>query len=265
MPPIRVPRWRPCLPDRSVTARPENRLVQPLAEALNPLQGSDWWPLLSRWRDSAAGQALTQAVDARVAAGATVYPSDVFRALQLTPRAQVRVLVLGQDPYHGPDQAEGLAFSVPDGQRCPPSLRNVFKELQRDLGLPMPPAGRTSLVSWAVQGVLLLNTSLTVEDGRPGSHAKMGWRALTDAIFADAVEQGPPKVFMLWGQHAQAQLSAGRWSAESLRRHRLLCSNHPSPLSALRGPTPFVGCGHFSRCNAWLEGLDLPPIHWQPA
>jgi len=131
----------------------------------------EWAPLLRDWAASAAGQGLSRAVDARLAAGATIYPADVFRALALTPLSQVRVLILGQDPYHGPGQAEGLAFSVPIGQALPPSLSNVVKELQRDLGLPPPRLG--SLLAWARQGVLLLNTSLTVEDGRPGSHAKL--------------------------------------------------------------------------------------------
>ncbi len=260
----------------------DNRLRRPLAQELQSLQASDWWPLLSRWQRSAAGQSLLAAVDARVASGVPVYPRQVFRALELTPRAQVRVVILGQDPYHGAGQAEGLAFSVPEGQRCPPSLRNIFKELQRDLGLP-PPALRTSLESWARQGVLLLNTSLTVEEGQAASHSRFGWQALTDdlveALFT--AEQGC--VFMLWGAHAQGRLAVdvcegkvgeGRARSgdlcqidlperQSAQRHLVLRSNHPSPLSAMRGPEPFIGCGHFGRANRWLEARGSLAIRWQ--
>ena len=200
------------------------------------------------------------AVDARVAAGALIYPSQVFRALALTPLNQARVVILGQDPYHGPSQAEGLAFSVPNGQRCPPSLRNIFKELQRDLGLPPPLPGRTSLLPWAQQGVLLLNTSLTVEDGQAGSHSRLGWQALTDAIMRETVGGERDLVFMLWGAHAQARLPV---DALGLKRHLVLRSNHPSPLSALRGPQPFMGCGHFGRSNRWLQGRGEPGLLWQ--
>ena len=156
-----------------------NRLTGPLREQLERPLG-DWQPLLQRWADRAEGRATMAAVDARVAAGAVVYPARVFRALELTPLSATRVVILGQDPYHGAGQAEGLAFSVAPGQRLPPSLRNIYKELQRDLGLPPPASG--SLLAWAERGVLLLNTSLTVEDGRPASHSKLGWHVLTDAI-----------------------------------------------------------------------------------
>jgi uracil-DNA glycosylase len=206
-------------------------------------------------------------LDARVrAADPPVYPATVFKALQLTPRASVRVLILGQDPYHGPGQAEGLAFSVPDGVRWPPSLRNIFKERQRDLGLPLPPAGRASLRLWADQGVLLLNTSLTVEAGAPGSHAKLGWRALTDEIIKDLCSGEQPMVFMLWGAQAQqcwldaVQTLAGQGGQE---RHLVLRSNHPSPLSALRPPLPFIGCGHFGQAARWLQAQGWPCIDWR--
>ena len=238
----------------------DNRLQCPLAHELLSLQGSVWWPLLSRWQASAAGQSLLAAVDARVAAGARVYPGQVFRALALTPLNRARVVILGQDPYHGPGQAEGLAFSVPNGQRCPPSLRNIFKELQRDLGLPPPTPGRTSLLPWAQQGVLLLNTSLTVEDGQAGSHSGLGWQALADAIMRALVECDRGLVFMLWGAHAQARLPA---AVLELQRHLVLRSNHPSPLSALRGPEPFLGCGHFDRANRWLQARGEPGLRWQ--
>ena len=230
------------------------RLQRPLAELLSADFGS-WQPLLQRWQASAAGQAVAQAVDARVAAGAVVYPAQVFRAFELTPLPEVRVLILGQDPYHGPGQAEGLAFSVPVAERLPPSLRNIFKELHRDLGLAPPSRG--SLLPWAQQGVLLLNTSLTVEDGLAGSHAKLGWHALTDAVCVALADDPAPKVFMLWGAHAQAK-------APLLRRsgHCLLASNHPSPLSALRPPAPFIGSGHFGRANRFLREAGRAEVDW---
>lgn len=246
---------------------PDNRLRTGLQQALLPLQGSDWWPLLQAWQRSAEGQALMAVVDARVQAGAVVYPGQVFRALELTPRARVQVVILGQDPYHGAGQAEGLAFSVPNskqpGRRCPPSLRNIFKELQRDLGLPLPPAGLTSLVPWAQQGVLLLNTSLTVEEGQAGAHSRLGWHALTDALFRDLVAFGEPKVLMLWGSHAQARLLPWAGNRALLQRHQVLQCNHPSPLSALRGPAPFVGCGHFGLAQQWLQKQGKPALDWQ--
>ena len=231
-----------------------SRLAQPLARLLDADFG-DWQPLLNRWRDSEQGRALIAAVDARVAAGATVYPAQVFRALALTPLAQVRVVILGQDPYHGPGQAEGLAFSVPDGQRAPPSLRNIFKELRRSLALPLPSS--TSLVPWARQGVLLLNTSLTVEEGRAASHAKLGWQALTDALCVALADATESKAFMLWGAHAQskASLLAGR-------THRVLAANHPSPLSATRLPRPFIGCEHFALANDFLAAAGRGRVDW---
>jgi uracil-DNA glycosylase len=233
---------------------PPNRLQRPLDELLAADFG-DWQPLLQRWRHSPAGQALVQAVDSRVAAGATVYPAEPFRALAHTALAQVKVVILGQDPYHGPGQAEGLAFSVPAGQKPPPSLRNIFKELQRDLGLA-PPV-QPSLVPWARQGVLLLNTTLTVEDGQAASHSRLGWQALTDAIAQALAEDVAPKVFMLWGAHAQAL--APRMAGTP---HLVLCSNHPSPLSALRPPVPFIGCGHFGQANRFLQAAGRTPISW---
>lgn len=233
-----------------------NQLQRPLADLLAADFG-EWKGLLSRWQHSTAGQALITAVDARVAAGAVVYPSDVFRALALTPLSQIKVVVLGQDPYHGPGQAEGLAFSVPAGQRLPPSLRNIFKEIARDLGLPLPSEG--SLVAWAQRGVLLLNTALTVEDGQPGAHAKLGWQTLTDDICVAAAEQLAPKVLLLWGAQAQAKavLLAGHG------QHLVLRSNHPSPLSALRPPLPFIGNGHFGKAQRFLQDAGRGVLDWR--
>ena len=237
-----------------------NRLQAPLSAQLDGLAAQrlgDWQPLLTRWRDSAAGQSTLAAVDARVCAGASVFPAQVFRALELTPLAQTRVVILGQDPYHGAGQAEGLAFSVAPGQKIPPSLRNIFKELRRDLGLAAPLQG--SLEPWARQGVLLLNTALSVEEGRAGSHSKLGWRALTDAIIQALWDDEAPKVFMLWGAHAQSLLPCSPLA----RPHLALRCNHPSPLSASRAPLPFIGCGHFSSANRHLSELGQGAISWQ--
>ena len=184
-----------------------------------------------------------------------IYPSQPLRALELTPLDKVRVVILGQDPYHGPGQAEGLAFSVAPGVKVPPSLRNLFKERHRDLGLPTPADG--SLVRWARQGVLLLNTCLTVEDGQPASHAGQGWESLTDAVIRHSSEAGPPKVFLLWGAHAQKKAFL-----IDTTRHELLCANHPSPLSASRGPVPFLGCGHLAAANRWLASQGRPEVAW---
>lgn len=184
-----------------------------------------------------------------------IYPPQPMRALELVAPSDVRVVVLGQDPYHGPGQAEGLAFSVAPGVTVPPSLRNIFKELQRDLALPPPANG--SLVRWARQGVLLLNTCLTVEDGQPASHAGRGWEVLTDALIRHCAETGDAKVFLLWGAHAQKKAAL-----IDAARHRVLSANHPSPLSASRGPVPFLGCGHFGAANRWLVQQALAPVLW---
>jgi uracil-DNA glycosylase len=238
---------------------PANRLVEPIGRQVAAMKG-EWAPLLRAWAASAAGRSLIEQVDARLAAGASIFPDHVFRALALTPLSRVRVLILGQDPYHGPGQAEGLAFSVPPGQRLPPSLRNIVKELQRDLGLGLPASG--SLLAWARQGVLLLNTSLTVEEAHPASHAKLGWQVLTDNI-VDAVAEHPRrKVFMLWGAHAQAK--APRVAAAGVQ-HLVLQCNHPSPLSATRPPMPFVGCGHFGLAQSFLAAAEpgVPAPDWR--
>ena len=236
-----------------------NRLTTSLSEVLEREHG-DWQPMLDAWRESEAGRALIDFVDARVAAGAVVYPAAVFRALELTPLARVHVVILGQDPYHGPGQAEGLAFSVGAGQRFPPSLRNILKELQRDLGLAPPLSGQ--LAGWARRGVLLLNTALTVEDGQPASHARRGWEALTDRLIAAVAQEARPKVFMLWGAHAQAKASLITSAGAG---HLVLTSNHPSPLSALRPPAPFIGCGHFRRAAEFLAAQGGEPFDWSLA
>ena len=238
----------------------DNRLREPVAASFGRV-AADWRPLVDHWQRSDVGQALVQRVEARRMAGATIYPADPLRALALTPKHAVRVVIVGQDPYHGPGQAEGLAFSVPDGVRPPPSLRNLLFELQRDVGVA--PLGGTSLAGWARQGVLLLNSVFTVEEGSPGSHANYGWEALTDEIIKALSLSTRPLVFMLWGAHAAAKRAL--FDAVALTRHRVLVANHPSPLSARRGPSPFIGCGHFGRAAAFLQAADPDgkPIDWQ--
>ena len=184
----------------------------------------------------------------------TVYPkgSHIFNAFALCPVQQTRVVILGQDPYHGPGQAHGLSFSVQEGIPFPPSLVNIFKELKSDLGLPFPPHG--NLEKWARQGVLLLNATLTVEANRAGSHQKKGWEEFTDQVVARLAENREGLVFMLWGAYAQkkAQIIPGD-------KHLKLYAPHPSPLSAHRG---FLGCRHFSQANAYLEKTGQTPINW---
>ena len=198
--------------------------------------------------------ALQGFLDAELAAGKTIFPPQDawFRALELTPLDKVRVVILGQDPYHGPGQAHGLCFSVPPGVRPPPSLVNIYKELGSDLGLPRPPHG--FLEHWARQGVLLLNSVLTVEMAKAASHSKKGWEPFTDAIIARVNAKAEPVVFMLWGAYAHKKAA----NVDS-RRHLLLKAAHPSPLSAHAG---FLGCKHFSQCNAFLVSNGLPPIDW---
>lgn len=237
-------------------------LSEPLGALLRAARlDAGWQACLDAWLATAGAQTLIAHVEQRQREGATLYPADPLRALKTTPLAATRLVILGQDPYHGPGQAEGLAFSVPAGQKLPPSLRNIFKELQRDLGRAPPASGH--LGAWAEAGVLLLNTSLTVEDGAPASHARIakgaGWEALTDALILAAAHDAAPKVFMLWGAHAQAK--AGLIAAAG-PQHLVLQANHPSPLSALRPPVPFIGCGHFSTALRWLaqqgRALQLP-------
>ncbi|OGB32079.1 MAG: uracil-DNA glycosylase [Burkholderiales bacterium RIFCSPLOWO2_12_FULL_61_40] len=209
-----------------------------------------WQPLVDDFFGSSAGQKLLGFLQQRLDAGAVIFPPQPLRALHLTPPESVRVVILGQDPYHGRGQAEGLAFSVAPGVALPPSLRNIFKELQRDLGTPFPafPVPGGSLVRWARHGVLLLNTCLTVEEGQPASHSGRGWEVLTDAVIRTVSQDAAPTVFMLWGAHAQSKRPLIDAS-----RHLVLGANHPSPFSALRPPVPFIGCGHFSQARAWRE------------
>lgn len=192
----------------------------------------------------------------RLQAGAIIYPATPLKIFERLGPEDTRVVILGQDPYHGPGQAQGLAFSVPDKLKTPPSLRNIFKELAREYkGIKL--AGN-DLDPWVNQGVMLLNTVLTVENGQPASHAKLGWHRITDAVISHLSNQAHC-VFLLWGAHAQSKIPlimAGKGS------HLILKSNHPSPLSASRPPEPFLGNGHFQACNEWLSAHKLPSVNW---
>ena len=217
---------------------------------------ADWQAVVDGFFGSLTGQTLLAFLHARLEAGAVIFPPEPLRALELTPAAQVRVVILGQDPYHGRGQGEGLAFSVAPGVALPPSLRNIFKELQRDLGTPPPkfPMPGGSLVNWAAHGVLLLNTCLTVEEGSAASHAGKGWEMLTDDVIRQVSAGEHPVVFMLWGAHAQSKRALIDGS-----RHKVLLANHPSPLSAVRPPLPFIGCGHFSQAREWRDAHARNP------
>ncbi len=231
-------------------------MTSPVPTQLTTSDPADW-PVAAGWQTlvdaffaEPAGMRLQAFLSERLDAGAVIFPPQPLRALELTPPDDVRVVILGQDPYHGRGQAEGLAFSVAPGVALPPSLRNIFKELQRDLGTQPPrfPIPGGSLVQWARHGVLLLNTCLTVEEGQAASHAGKGWEVLTDAVIRHIAEGERDVVFMLWGSHAQSKKAL-----IDVQRHKVLVANHPSPLSALRPPLPFIGCGHFGQAKLWRE------------
>ncbi|MGO4999064.1 uracil-DNA glycosylase [Oceanisphaera sp. W20_SRM_FM3] len=194
-------------------------------------------------------------VEQERAAGKVIYPpaAEVFTAFKLTPLDQVKVVILGQDPYHGPNQAHGLSFSVLPGVKVPPSLRNMYKELSTDIpGFITPDHGHLS--SWAEQGVLMINTVLTVEQGKAHSHAKLGWEAFTDQVIQTVNEHCQGVVFLLWGAHAQR-----KGALLDSQRHHILSAAHPSPLSAYHG---FFGCQHFSQTNLLLQQQGKEPIDW---
>ncbi|MBD2843043.1 uracil-DNA glycosylase [Erythrobacter rubeus] len=217
-----------------------------------------WRPALEPALQTTEARKLGGWLRAQEDAGKTVFPprGERLTALALTPLEDVRVVILGQDPYHGPGQAHGLAFSVKDGVKIPPSLRNIYKELESDLGIAQPASGNLS--RWAEQGVLLLNNTLTVEAAQAGSHAGRGWDAITDAAVRAVAERGEPTVFILWGSHARKK--AGRVAAlGSASHHLVLTSPHPSPLSAHSG---FFGSRPFSQANAFLEAHGRGAIDW---
>ena len=195
----------------------------------------------------------------------TIYPAqeNILNAIALTAPANVRVVILGQDPYHGPGQAMGLSFSVPEGQKLPPSLRNIYKEMATDLGCTAPTSG--DLTSWAQQGVLLLNTTLTVREHAANSHAKLGWKTLTDAIIRLCLQLEQPVVFLTWGRHAIDMVEAAREATDATANKFFFASTHPSPLSATRtaGDLPaFMGSRPFSRTNELLAQHGSAPIDW---
>ncbi len=187
-------------------------------------------------------------------AGKTIFPqeSDIFSSLEVTPLDKVKVVIIGQDPYHGDNQAHGMSFSVRPGVRLPPSLRNIYKELQSDLGIN--PSDSGYLIKWSKQGVLLLNSVLTVEKGKAGSHQKKGWEKFTDKIIEILNEQKSDLVFLLWGSPAQKKAKG-----VDKQKHHILKTVHPSPLSAHRG---WFGCKHFSMTNEYLKSKNLEPIDW---
>ena len=221
-----------------------------MAARLHP----SWGARVGAYLERADMQALAAFLRAEKAAGKRLHPPgrQMFAALDAVPFDDVRVVILGQDPYHGPGQAHGLSFSVPPGVPVPPSLQNIFKEIERDLGLPAPRHGH--LAHWASQGVLLLNAVLSVEEGQAGSHAGKGWEGFTDAIIGALSREREGLVFLLWGSYAQK-----KGEVIDRQRHCVLQAPHPSPLSAHRG---FLGCGHFGKANRWLQGRGLAPIDW---
>ena len=213
-----------------------------------------WKARVGDWFEREDMRALSAFLRERKAAGARIHPPgpQIFAAFEATPFDAVKVVILGQDPYHGPGQAHGLSFSVPPGVPVPPSLQNMYKELRRDLGIAPPDHGW--LMPWARQGVLLLNAVLTVEEGRAGSHQGRGWEGFTDHVVDVLNREREGLVFLLWGSYAQA-----KGKVIDTQRHRVLRTTHPSPLSAHRG---FLGSGHFSAANQYLVRQGATPIDW---
>jgi len=229
-------------------------MVRQLGIFEKPQQTLTWKEVLNGEKEEPYFKELIAFVEHERAAGKIIYPrqADVFNALSYTPFAEVKVVIVGQDPYHGPGQAHGLCFSVKPGVPFPPSLMNIFKELCADLKIPLPKHG--CLEKWARQGVLLLNAVLTVQEGQPGSHANRGWERFTDRVIKELNERKEGLVFLLWGAYAQKKCSF-----IDCRRHTVLEAPHPSPLSAERG---FFGCRHFSRTNQALRAQGLKEIDW---
>jgi uracil-DNA glycosylase len=215
----------------------------------------NWKDILSGEKQEPYFKELLGFVEEQRGLGKRIYPQnkEVFSAFQTTPLSQVKVVIIGQDPYHGPGQAHGLAFSVKPGVPIPPSLQNIYKELKSDLDIEIPKSG--FLNSWAEQGVLLLNAVLTVEDSRAGAHANKGWEKFTDKVIYELANKRENLVFMLWGSYAQKKAEA-----VNPEKHLVLKAPHPSPLSAHRG---FLGCKHFSQANSYLATKGIEPIDWR--
>ncbi|MCO6496705.1 MAG: uracil-DNA glycosylase [Chitinophagaceae bacterium] len=215
---------------------------------------SSWKSILQPEFDKPYFQELVTFIKSEISNGKTIYPPGklFFNAFDQTPFDQVKVVLLGQDPYHNPGQAHGLCFSVPNGITPPPSLKNIFKELHDDLGIPIPNHG--NLTNWAKQGVLLLNTSLTVRRNEPASHSQIGWQQFTDATIRQISEKKDSVVFILWGAHAK-----NKRILIDPHKHFILTASHPSPYSASNG---FFGCKHFSKTNNWLINHGKTPVDW---
>ena len=222
----------------------------------------DYSKLEKGWRSELSGQlagpqmeALKSFLVKEYKNKKTIYPQsqEYFEAFNKTPLGKVKVVILGQDPYHGPNQAHGLSFSVKKGVKVPPSLKNIYKEQERDLKITQPNHGH--LIQWSQQGVLLLNSTLSVEAGKAGSHQKKGWEEFTDNVIKNLSDKKENLVFMLWGSFAQK-----KGAVVDKKKHLVLNSVHPSPLSAYRG---FLGCGHFSKANKYLIKNGIKPIDWQ--
>ena len=213
----------------------------------------EWRLLLKKELISEGSKTLSKFIKLAFSSDVKVYPKqvDIFRALNLCKPNETKVVIVGQDPYHGFDQANGLAFSVNNGIKIPPSLRNIFTELNSDLNIPISKNG--DLEPWSRQGVLLLNTTLTVEESKPGSHQNLGWEEITDSIIKKISEKGNV-VFILWGNDAKKYI---KYIDKDI--HLILSSSHPSPLSSYRG---FFGCKHFSKCNEYLESKNISKINW---
>jgi len=213
-----------------------------------------WEEILEEEKQKPYFKELLSFLEERRTTGSIIHPkeSELFRALQQTPFAKVRVVILGQDPYHGPGQAHGLSFSVQPDVAIPPSLRNIYKEISTDIGTAPTKSGH--LINWAEQGVFLLNAVLSVEEGKPGSHANKGWEIFTDRLIEMLASKKSNLVFLLWGSYAQKKANF-----LDQEKHFVLTAPHPSPLSAHRG---FLGCQHFSKCNNYLAGKGLQPINW---
>jgi len=215
----------------------------------------EWLEVLGAEFDRDYMQRLRAFLLERSRAGATIYPPgrQIFNALDSTPLSRVKAVILGQDPYHGPGQAHGLCFSVRRGVPPPPSLVNIFREIESDLGYPPP--GHGCLQAWSERGVLLINAVLTVERGNPGAHQGKGWELFTDAVVNAVNTRRDNVAFLLWGSHAQR-----KGAGIDTGRHLVLKAPHPSPLSAHRG---FFGCRHFSKANEWLESRGVGPVDWR--
>lgn len=231
-------------------------LLTPKIVSMQVAIEASWKQVLAAEFEKPYFEQIAAHIKAEKANGQVIYPSgkQIFHAFACTPFAQVKVVLLGQDPYHNPGQAMGLSFSVPDGVPPPPSLQNMYKELATDIGINPPKTGNLS--SWAQQGVLLLNAGLTVRANEPNSHKLIGWQQFTDAVISVLSEQKTNLVFLLWGKFAQEKAKL-----INARKHCILTAAHPSPLSAHNG---FFGCKHFSKSNEYLTKHLQPPINWAP-